>query len=268
MTDPTRLVDEGGTGLGARLLRAASEDPASESVTRALALARALDAHPPAVTSTGGWRSGVKWTWAGLVGLGIVVSGAAVLTSRTSAPVATRLPSELRASTSRVDDAPWVQVPGGPTEVEAVGLGTPSAVPEGRKVPTAPLGPHVAASVVASQQSVAVPPVARSPEDVPSASRRAGAAEDDSFAAELHAIDDARRAISLGNYANGLALLDTWAVSFPRRRFDEEASVLRMEALRGAGDHERSLELARDFLLAHPSSPLAQRVRSLMRPDP
>ena len=276
MTDPTRLVDEGGTGLGTRLLRSAKDEaPPSASVDRAVSLVRALSTQPPTLTPARGVRSASKSTWTGLVGLGIVVSGIAVLALRASAPTATKLAPETRAPTSRVDDAPWVPVPSSLTEGASTGLGTPSELPEARRALSIPapapasaqaLAPRASASVDTSQPSIAPPLGSSSPTEGPSS--RPEGAEDDSFAAELRAIDGARRAIALGNYANGLTLLDAWAVSFPRRRFDEEASVLRMEALRGAGDREKSLALARDFLLAHPSSPLAQRVRSLVRADP
>jgi hypothetical protein len=64
---------------------------------------------------------------------------------------------------------------------------------------------------------------------------------DDSFAAELRAIEQAQRTVSAGDFKGALALLDDWAVRCPHRHFDEEAAVLRIEAVSEAVTGNRAI---------------------------
>jgi hypothetical protein len=249
MTDPTRLLDEGGTSLEMRLLRSGkAEEPPVASVAHAIQLARQVGMTPPA-PSQGAWGSAAKWMGVGLVGMGLV--GALLAREQPSAPPPVKpavVAPEARVTT---DTSPWLPVPGEPTPPSSL----PFASDPGPETPR-----------LSAKKSLAA--------DSPPASSAGPSNDaplnpaDDSFAAELRAVDQARRAIAVGDYAGGLRLLDVWAVAFPQKRFDEEAAVLRIEAVRGSGDRERSTQLARQFLAAHPTSPLAQRVRSQLSEPP
>jgi hypothetical protein len=85
----------------------------------------------------------------------------------------------------------------------------------------------------------------------------------DSFSLELAMIERARTAIAAGHPNAALGALDDYEAKFETPIFGDEASVLRIEARSALGDRALALALARQFLALHPSSPLAQRVRSL-----
>ncbi len=67
-----------------------------------------------------------------------------------------------------------------------------------------------------------------------------------------------------GDPARGLALLDAYTTRFPHAAMIPEATVLRVEALTGAGDRPAAQRAADAFLAAHPESPYAARIRSLL----
>jgi hypothetical protein len=81
---------------------------------------------------------------------------------------------------------------------------------------------------------------------------------------EIAAISQARGALDKGNARGALAALDRYQQDFPHGALSPEATVLRIEALNVAGDRARAKSLGEAFLKAHPKSPHAQRVRSLI----
>jgi hypothetical protein len=81
---------------------------------------------------------------------------------------------------------------------------------------------------------------------------------------ELSWLEGARAAIGSGNPAGALSLLDRYAARFPHGAMGPEATVLRIEALRDAGDRPAAERAAAAFLAAEPRSPYAARVRSLL----
>lgn len=83
------------------------------------------------------------------------------------------------------------------------------------------------------------------------------------LAGELAVLDSAAKAIQAGNGAGALALLDTYARTFPHGSLDLEAKVLRAEALESAGRHGEAALRARAFVAHYPTSPLAVRMRKL-----
>jgi len=83
---------------------------------------------------------------------------------------------------------------------------------------------------------------------------------------EIAAIALARGELDKGNARAGLAALDRYQQEFPRGALAPEATVLRIEALLLSGDRSRAKSLGEAFLKAHPKSPHAQRVRSLIGP--
>jgi TolA-binding protein len=81
---------------------------------------------------------------------------------------------------------------------------------------------------------------------------------------EIAAIAQARSELDKGNARAGLAALDRYQQDYPHGALAPEATVLRIEALLESGDRARAKSLGEAFLKAHPKSPHAQRVRSLI----
>jgi hypothetical protein len=245
MTDPTRLLDEGGTSLEVRLLGSGkAEGPPPASIARALAFAReSASARKPPVVSR---RSVSRWIVMGVAGLALL--GVAMVLAKRSPSIVEPAPpppvvgaaTPVEHAVASVESSPWVSVPGDPIAPSSLPAAAPVVAPRGSHAVVAPPAP----SVLASSEPI-----------------------DDAFAAELRAIEQVQRSVTARHYADALGLLDDWAVRFPRKHFDEEAAVLRIEALSGRGDREQSHRLAQQFLATHPASPLSQRVRSLLH-DP
>jgi outer membrane protein assembly factor BamD (BamD/ComL family) len=77
-------------------------------------------------------------------------------------------------------------------------------------------------------------------------------------------LEEARGALASGAPARALSILDGYAARFPRASMAPEASMLRIEALVRAGDLPAAGRAGEAFLTAHPGSPYATRVRSLL----
>jgi hypothetical protein len=77
---------------------------------------------------------------------------------------------------------------------------------------------------------------------------------------EIALVDEARTALREQSPRRSLALLRRYAAAYPDGTFGPEAEALRVEALDASGHHRLAQNLARDFVLRHPESPLAGRV--------
>ena len=86
------------------------------------------------------------------------------------------------------------------------------------------------------------------------------------LADELAAIDIARNLLPHEPSA-AMAQLDAYRQNFPRQRFAQEATVVRIEALIASGDRPRAEALGTAFLEQHGNSPPATRVRRLISHD-
>jgi hypothetical protein len=78
---------------------------------------------------------------------------------------------------------------------------------------------------------------------------------------EQRAIEQARAAISRGDSATGLGLLDAYERNYLRRQFGPEALALRIEALRHQGQLAAARARASEFERRYPRHPLLARVR-------
>jgi len=81
---------------------------------------------------------------------------------------------------------------------------------------------------------------------------------------EIAALDAARAALGRGDAAAAGGVLETYRRSFPKGVLQPEAAVLEVQVAMGSGNRERAASLARSFLVRHPSSPHAPRVRALL----
>ena len=88
-----------------------------------------------------------------------------------------------------------------------------------------------------------------------------------SLAQEISALDAVRAALERGDAADALARLHRYEHTRGAERLRTEAMVLRVEALTAAGQSTAAATLARRFLQTYPSSPLADRVRTLAAPE-
>lgn len=80
------------------------------------------------------------------------------------------------------------------------------------------------------------------------------------------ALHQARAALSSGDTALTLAILNAYDQSFPRVGLDPEATFLRIQALSQSGNTIAARGLATRFLSEHPTSLHATHVRLLMAP--
>jgi hypothetical protein len=82
------------------------------------------------------------------------------------------------------------------------------------------------------------------------------------LSAELALLNEARAHVSQGAPARALELLARHDRA-PNASLRAEAALLRIEALRAAGDVAQAAELAKEFVERYPQSPLADRARRL-----
>jgi hypothetical protein len=90
------------------------------------------------------------------------------------------------------------------------------------------------------------------------------ASAESSVHAELGTLEQARGALSAGDPARALSILDAYSTRYPRGSMGPEATVLRVEALVRAGDPSAAARVGNAFLAGNPHSPYAERIRSLL----
>lgn len=254
MSEPQRLLDEGGDDLSLSLLRSARGDGPSPHARRktmvALGLAGGVGAGVTAATATGAASTMAKssataalakWIGMGVIG-GIVTVGTVEVVQTKSAPAVTQ--------SAAINAGPGAKMK------PAKGL-APAAV----NVPAAEPAPIEAEAPAPAIEEPAAKPSA-APIEAPRATARP--ADKPTLADEVAALDAARVALSSGNAAAALRALDDHDRRFPGGVLGMEATVLRIEALVARGDRASASRLGRAFLDAHPRSPHASRVRTLI----
>lgn len=238
MNDPQRLLDEGATELELMLLRAGDAEGPSPGARRAAAASLGISAAAAVVTSASsaaGMPSltpvakglAVKW-WLLVGALGSVAVGIGYASS-----VAGTAPPSAAASVTSLTVAP-----------------APSARSEDTTV-RAPVAPV---------ESSAAPTVSRpvAPAPRPTTSAVVGIQE------QIALIDRARSSASAGQPGATLAALDEYQQRFPRGVLQQEATMLRIEALLARGDRANATRLGKSFLAQYPRSAFSPRVKSLI----
>lgn len=117
---------------------------------------------------------------------------------------------------------------------------------------------------VANVAPAAPAPVDPSPRAEAARRRTSAGAPHSTLTEEIALLDRAREAIARGSASSALAALDEHDRSFPGAALGPEATVLRVEALSLRGDRAAAARLGRAFLAAHPESPHASRLRSIL----
>jgi hypothetical protein len=274
MSDPNRLLDDPELSELARSVLGSAKLDAPSPLRRA-AVARSLGVGSLAMASIG-WAS-VAWWLAPVVVIATAVGGATVLRGD-GAAIAPVLPAS-RIALVRSAPAPVTsalpsppQAPAVPEAVPAPEVPLPAPVrrPARRVVAPAPArAPEPALSPPAeplpSPEPAPEPPPSPEPAPPPPPSP-APVVDARRLAAEVAALDVARGRIAAGDPAGALAALDGHRRDFADGLLRAEAEVLRIEALLRRGDSAAAVALGRRFLARTPHSPLAQRVRSLIKP--
>jgi len=196
-------------------------------------------------------------------GVGMAIAAAATSTTTVSA-----------AKLAPVMVGKWLAV------AAVVGAGAVAAVHVARPWTSSMFASHPAAKVAPQPQATpaieAIQPASTvgdlpaapvaAPVAMPSRALKASPAASADITGEIAAITLVRGALDKGDARGALASLDRYQQDFPRGTLAPEATVLRIEALQLAGERSRAKALGESFLKAHPKSPHAQRVRSLIGP--
>jgi hypothetical protein len=135
----------------------------------------------------------------------------------------------------------------------------PSTASAARERPR-PNAEAIAPSPAPTTEPSALAAKRRSTAKAPSAS--AGPPTTLTLSAELALLNEARAHVSQGEPARALELLARHDRA-PNASLRAEAALLRIEALRAAGDVAQAAELAKEFVERYPQSPLADRARRL-----
>ena len=216
------------------LLLAAREDaPPGDLEARILAGMGGGGGGGGAPPSSGGLGAKIGLGIGGAIGIGVL---AWVLGGTSMTPVATPAPIETPVATTASSVVTAAETP----------LVTP-APPKTEAPPSVSLRAKASASVVAS----ATPP--------PATSAASG------LGAEIKALDAVRSSMSAGDASGALAALDAYDRSFPRGTLQQEAVLLRIDALMRAGRTDEARKLGHAFLAEHPSTPHRKRILTLLR---
>jgi len=252
MTDPQRLLDGAGDEIEVALLRSAKPDgPSRRSMRRTLAalgIAGAATAAGFATASTAPSAAGgaviaagkntglllVKWLGVAALG-GLALWGAIdQLGADEPALVQRAVAQEARTMS-----------------------GAASQALADRRLVSAPKFDRVTATTAPEQhQSEA--------QSSRLSARESGNVSGGDLNAEVAALDAARKRLDKDPQA-ALAAMEAYDDKFKKDGvLGQEADVMRIDALARAGQSDRARALGNAFLARHPSSPLAQRVRSIL----
>lgn len=291
MSNPRRLLEEGGTELEMAMLRAAKEDgPPPEALDRAL-LAMGLGAGVAGAGAGAGAgassagasvASGVlkpafditRWLLEFLTWVSISMASGLLFTGGLDGAGASASPEAPQAMTAALATAAPASGGGAPiSPAEAKVL--PGAVAEEAKTDHAPPGKtetkvHSARSpsVVASnprpppetEVGAEAPEPTASPPPEPALEQPALSA----LAEETALMDSARAAFTKGNIGGAREALARHAQKFPRGALVVEAAVLRIKILAAQRDPAETAAAARAFLKAYPRSPHAGQIKAIL----
>ncbi len=235
-TSPDGFSERLLVGLGAATATAAVTSSASASLATGAKLSGAVGG---AAVSSGGAQGlalvAAKWVAAGVLGGTVLAAGANVALSpkkakSVGAPAAAKA-TRARASSSEPKEA---------AQHSATALAPPAAeaepLPSGE--PIAVLGAGSAAATRLSNRDAG--PLGR----------------------EVEIIDRVRKALSAGNTARALSELDAYERIATTNVLDREARVLRIRALREAGDVAGAQRLTAAYLTEFPNDAHAARLRA------
>jgi hypothetical protein len=263
MSDPQRLLVGGGTDFERQVLGAWETKQASdEARTRVLALvglgvaaglATANTAAAAGAASAGGSAAGSAGIGASLAPKAAVVSTALFKWLAISAVGVTVAAGGVAYSLQR--SVPDIARPVAALQVAPAGEPTPVASqPASPAAPVPEAAPEAVPANAAAVRPAAATQAARAP--------RAQAAS--TLDEEVASLDRARKAVTAGDGAAALALVDGYDARYPNGSLAQESEEIRVEALLRQGDRAAAERRATRFLAAHPSSPYVHRIRGLL----
>jgi hypothetical protein len=266
MSEPKRLADGAGDAFERELIVAARSETGNELALRRTVTAMTTTAVVGGSTAaTAGMLAArgagvavglAKWFVLGVTAGLVVVAGGQQLHPRSGAVVRGIHTTAVRASGSSPardpENASHESTPPMPSlaisaepKRRANALGTQS-IPAAPRAPNAlevdPVSPPIASNTLEAPP----PPVS------------------DALAAEVAVLQRARAAILERRASDALGAIDDYSRAFPTGVLAMEAAVLRIEALALSGDLERARRFGEAFLVAHPDTPDATRIRSLI----
>jgi hypothetical protein len=296
MSDPTRLVDGDGELEKALLRSWSARQPSDEAHRKALAAvglggtlltagaSTSLAPKAAVVSSTV-----VKWLalFGGVVMAAAVVfvasrqhkSGEAPPVTASSAPVFAAQPVPVPAPSAASPVGPtlpttaWSPVPRSPAPTEAPSGGSGSGnAPSTGVVPSraafaSPVATGGSGLRVAPKESSTAGEGTTAGQGPASSSTAAStappAAQASTLDEEIHLVDLARRALTVGDAPTALRVVDGYDAKYPAGALTQEAAELRIEALFRLGRRDDAERLAAKFMAAHPSSPYVRTIRAL-----
>jgi hypothetical protein len=224
-------------GAGAAIGAGMSDRPRNSLATLAMKSGGAYPATPP--------------SWAMSTQTPAAISSVAALRMATATPASTTTPASVRMPFSTTTAAPTTAPASSPVL-------TTTAAATAKPGIQAPIGRGTSTPGAAALPSSVVPAPG-----VLLASAVASALE-----REVRLLRDADLATKDGDPERALALLDEHAAAFPRSDLEPERSAERVFALCGAGRIQEERNAASAFLSAHPTGPLAARVKDACRAGP
>lgn len=248
-----RLERDDGSLLGQLLAAGDRDEPPPRAVRKtllALGVASTVGGAAGSASATTSAVVVVKWLLIGAVaGTSLSLAGSALVDRTEPKPAAT-------------SGRPTVALEHPPIERKAMAPAPSSR--SLRDTPPAPLPSRPAASAAGlPRMPVASNPTAPALSGPPPAPSTPESS--DALLEEAAMIERASSAVRAHDGARALAALRAYRARFPRGKLMPEASVLEVEALLAAGRNQAARAAARRFLAAHPDSPSAKRVKTLVR---
>lgn len=244
MNEPRRLLaDPAAAGLERQMLDAWMEerpsDAAREATLAALGVGAALTTTAAAAGSASIAPKAAasfvlaKWLVIGVVGLGLVSTGAFLALRRSDSPAPVPAPTNAPVTTpAPPPPAATTTVTSGPAlDVDSLPEATNAAPVAARAV-----RPHASTSRSTS----------------------------DGLGNQISIVDRARGALADGNAARAIELVGEYESAYPNGKFTQEAEVIRIEALLNEGDRAAARRVGEHFLDTNPTSPHAAHVRALI----
>lgn len=178
-----------------------------------------------------------------------VVTGVAVALVERGAAESNGVPREVPAVPARPTPPAEVNGVAGPSEGDAPTSEDPAWLQEdpAEKAPAEVAIAEPAARTVGSR-AVQRAPAPAAPSDLRD---------------QMRLLDRARTALRAGEPRRALSELARYSERYPRGAFGQEATVLRVEALKQSGQDSRASALARDFIEHHGDSPHVERVSDI-----
>jgi TolA-binding protein len=261
MTSPSRREPQEKDVRRALLDSARHDAPTAQAIRRtrtavllAMTTAASTTAATAMSTTAARWITMLKWLGVGTLG-GLTTVGAIHVASHHAQSGAVSMQPQLPkgADQTATPRSPLSAVSGFPIAQSAP---PPSAPDPSVTEHAAPAPSQQSESRPAGPSLLETPPA-----PAPAASSSAGA----SLAQEVAMLDEARRALAQGRAGEALAALDRYRRDYPSGRLGQEATFVRIQALSMQGNTAAARSVAEQFLQTSPTSPLADRVRAVLK---